>query len=142
MKIPQKPGLGRIVKAFKGLNYSSEISNTGFNIVFNSSRFLIIHLITRSHSQLHQCCIWMLCYGWDWRLDRDNMKLIQRQTIKVEAPTLNQRQVIDVDSTSSFQRPSNFQIQPYFNVVSTLMSDVDSTLIQRWNARWEHSYEV
>ena len=59
------------------------------------------------------------------------MKLIQRQTINVEAPTLNQRQEIDVDSTSSFQRPSNFQIQPYFNVVSTLRSDVDSTLIQR-----------
>ena len=67
------------------------------------------------------------------------MKLIQRQTINVDAPTLNQRQVIDVDSTSvnqrcstsSFQRPSNFQIQPYFNVVSTLRSDVDSTLIQR-----------
>ena len=32
MKIPQKPVLGRIVKAFKGLNYSSEISYTGFNI--------------------------------------------------------------------------------------------------------------
>ena len=59
------------------------------------------------------------------------MKLIQCQTINVEAPTLNQRQIIDVDSTSSFQRPSNFQIQPYFNVVSTLRSDVDSTLIQR-----------
>ena len=44
------------------------------------------------------------------------MKLIQRPTINVEAPTLNQRQVIDVDSTSSFQRPSNFQIQPYFNI--------------------------
>ena len=58
------------------------------------------------------------------------MMLIQRQIINVEAPTLNQRQVIDVDSTSSFQRPSNFQIQPYFNVVSTLRSDVDSTLIQ------------
>ena len=57
MKIPQKTVFGRIVKAFKGLNYSSEISYTGFNIVFNSSRFLIIHLITRSHSQLHQCCI-------------------------------------------------------------------------------------
>ena len=59
------------------------------------------------------------------------MKLIQRQTINVEAPTLNQRQVIDVDSTSSFQRTSNFQIQPHFNVVSTLRSDVDSMLIQR-----------
>ena len=57
MKIPQKPVLGGIVKAVKGLNYASEISYTGFIIVFNSSRFLIIHLITRSHSQLHQCCI-------------------------------------------------------------------------------------
>ena len=59
------------------------------------------------------------------------MKLIQRQTINVEALTLNQRQVIDVDSTSKFQHPSNFQIQPYFNVVSPLRFDVDSTLIQR-----------
>ena len=38
-----------------------------------------------------------------------------------------QHQLINVDSTS-FQRPSNFQIRPYFNVVSTLRSDVDSTL--------------
>ena len=64
MKIPQKPVLGRIVKAFKGLNYSSEISYTDFNIVFNSSRFLVIHLITRSHSQLHQCCVMVGIEGW------------------------------------------------------------------------------
>ena len=38
------------------------------------------------------------------RLDGDNMKLIQRQTINVEAQTSNQRQVIDVDSTSVNQR--------------------------------------
>ena len=78
----------------------------------------------------------MLYYGWDWRLDGYNMMLIQRQTINVEArrwinvrwSMLIQRQLINVDSTSSFQRPSNFQIQTYFYVVSTLRSDVDSTL--------------
>ena len=124
MKIPQKPVLGRIVKAFKGLNYSSGISYTGFNIVLNSSRFLIIHLITRSYSQLHQCCIRMLCYDWDWRLDGDNMKLIQRQTINVDAPTLNQRQIINVDSTSVNQR--------WFNVViSTSIQLSNPTIFQR-----------
>ena len=46
----------------------------------------------------------MLCYGWDLRLDGDDMKLIQRQTFNVEAPTLSQRQVIDVDPTSVNQR--------------------------------------
>ena len=82
MKIPQKAVVGRIVKAFKGLNYSSEISYTGFNIVFNSSRFLIIHLITRSHSQvLHMNVVLWL----GLRLDGDNMKLIQRQTINVDS---------------------------------------------------------
>ena len=70
MKISQKPVLGRIVKAFKGLDYSSEISYTGFNIVFNSSRFLIIHLITRSHSHIncisvaYECCVMVGIEGW------------------------------------------------------------------------------
>ena len=137
MKIPQKPVLGRIVKAFKGLNYSSEISYTGFNIVFNSSRFLIIHLITRSHSQLHQCCIWMLCYGWDWRLDRDNMKLIQRQTINVDS-TLKPRRWINVRYSTLIQR-HHFTVHPTFksNHISTLFQRWGLTLIQRWNARWE-----
>ena len=72
MKIPQKAVLGRIVKAFKGLNYSSEISYTGFNIVFNSSRFLII--------QHMNVVLWL-----GLRLGGDNMKLIQRQTINVDS---------------------------------------------------------
>ena len=44
---------------------------------------------------------------------------------------------IETTSTTLKQRPPNFQIQPNFNVDTTLKIDVESTLIQRCCACWK-----
>ena len=41
---------------------------------------------------------------------------------------LKQRRNFNVETTSGFLRPFNFQIQSKFNVISTLRSDI----VQRW----------
>ena len=51
--------------------------------------------------------------------------------------TLKQRRNnVETTSTTLKQRPLNFQIQPNFNVDTTLKIDVESTLIQRCCACW------
>ena len=50
--------------------------------------------------------------------------------------TLNQRLYVNVESTFECQRLFMFQIQIYFNVISTYIVNVESTLNQHTHARW------
>ena len=76
-------------------------------------------------------------------IQRWYVTLIQRHfstSIKLSNPTKIQR-LFNVDmwcwSNVIFQHPFNFQIQLKFNVFSTLMVNVVSTLKQRWCACWD-----
>ena len=59
--------------------------------------------------------------------------------INVDMTLKQRRNNIETTSTTLKQRPPNFQIQPNFNVDTTLKIDVESTLIQRCCACWEHT---
>ena len=62
-------------------------------------------------------------------------RLIKRR-INVDTTLKQRRNNVETTSTTLKQRPPNFQIQPNFNVDTTLKIDVESTLIQRCCACW------
>ena len=62
-------------------------------------------------------------------------RLIKRR-INVDITLKQRRNNVETTSTTLKQRPPNFQIQPNFNVDTTLKINVESTLIQRCCACW------
>ena len=65
-------------------------------------------------------------------------RLIKRR-INIDTTLKQRRNNVETTSTTLKQRPLNFQIQPNFNVDTTLKIYVESTLIQRCCACWESS---
>ena len=63
-------------------------------------------------------------------------RLIKRQ-INVDTTLKQRRNNVDTTSSTLKQHPPNFQIQPNFNVDTTLKIEVESTLIQRCCACWD-----
>ena len=64
-------------------------------------------------------------------------KTSDKRWYNIETTLKQRRNNVETTSTTLKQRPPNFQIQPNFNVDTTLKIDVESTLIQRCCACWE-----